>query len=124
MKEIIKDISSRIPYRVKVKYEDLQFIVLGIVNVRGEYFLKLKGQDKDVSIRDCRLYLRPMSSITEKERKELQYALLSMATSPYDQTKEAMILTIDFYLSHHFDYRGLIEKGLALEAPSDMYKFE
>ena len=31
--------------------------------------------------------------------------------------------TIDWLNEHHFDYRGLIEKGLALEAPEDMYKF-
>ena len=31
------------------------------------------------------------------------------------------ILLIDFFNSHHLDYRGLIEKGLALEAPKDMY---
>jgi hypothetical protein len=30
--------------------------------------------------------------------------------------------TIDFFNAHHFDYRGLIEKGLALEAPKGMYK--
>ena len=28
---------------------------------------------------------------------------------------------LDFLNSHHFDYRGLIEKGLALEAPKGMY---
>ncbi len=29
---------------------------------------------------------------------------------------------IDWLNTHHFDFRGLIEKGLALEAPNDMYK--
>jgi hypothetical protein len=28
---------------------------------------------------------------------------------------------IDWLNAHHFDYRGLIEKGLAIEAPSGMY---
>jgi hypothetical protein len=28
----------------------------------------------------------------------------------------------DWLNAHHFDYRGLIEKGLALEAPEGMYK--
>ena len=27
----------------------------------------------------------------------------------------------DWLNAHHFDYRGLIEKGLALEAPDGMY---
>ena len=30
----------------------------------------------------------------------------------------------DYLNSKHFDYRGLIEKGLALEAPEGMYKTE
>ncbi len=29
---------------------------------------------------------------------------------------------IDWFNAHHFDFRGLIEKGLALEAPENMYK--
>lgn len=29
---------------------------------------------------------------------------------------------IDWLNKNHFDYRGLIEKGLAIEAPKDMYK--
>ena len=28
---------------------------------------------------------------------------------------------VDWLNAHHFDYRGLIEKGLALEAPNGMY---
>ena len=31
---------------------------------------------------------------------------------------------VDWLNEHHFDYRGLIEKGLALEAPEDMYKIK
>jgi hypothetical protein len=29
---------------------------------------------------------------------------------------------VDWLNAHHFDYRGLIEKGLALEAPEGMYE--
>ena len=34
------------------------------------------------------------------------------------------ILLIDFFNSHHLDYRGLIPRGLALEAPEDMYNIK
>ena len=30
----------------------------------------------------------------------------------------------DWLNAHHLDYRGLIEKGLALEAPEGIYKTE
>ena len=32
------------------------------------------------------------------------------------------VKVFDWLNSRHFDYRGLIKKGLALEAPEDMYK--
>jgi len=37
-------------------------------------------------------------------------------------TWETTIAEIDWLNAHHFDYRGLIEKGLALEAKEKMYK--
>ena len=33
-------------------------------------------------------------------------------------------ILVDWLNEHHFDYRGLIEKGLALEAPKDMYRIK
>ena len=66
------------------------------------------GLTKQVSIP----YLRPMSSMTEEEKNDL-FQLMGRGTD---------IERIDFYISHHFDYRGLIPMGLALEAPKDMYQ--
>ena len=56
-----------------------------------------------------------MSSMTDEEEKEYESCFQS------DDTTAATLL-VDFYNKHHFDYRGLIEKGLALEAPEGMYK--
>lgn len=76
-------------------------------------------------------YLRPISSITEEEEREVN----GLLSEVYDFTfrmdelleliqmqKEIPFHYIDWLNSHHFDYRGLIEKGLALEAPEDMYQ--
>ena len=57
-------------------------------------------------------YLRPMSSMTEEEREKYESYI----------EKGYFIDCFDWLNAHHFDYRGLIEKGLALEAPVDMYK--
>ena len=64
-------------------------------------------------------YLRPMSSMTEEEKIEwdAEYAYNSRTYS-YEGYVGKMT---DWLNKHHFDYRGLIEKGLALEAPKDMY---
>lgn len=59
-------------------------------------------------------YLRSMSSMTEEEKKEYENCYQS------DDTTTATLL-IDFYNKKHFDYRGLIKIGLAIEAPEGMY---
>lgn len=61
-------------------------------------------------------YLRSMDSMTKEEWKSYnenatpEGVLVSLATE------------IDWLNANHFDYRGLIPLGLALEAPKDMYK--
>ena len=70
-------------------------------------------------------YLRPMSSMTEEEINE--FILISDTVLWLGNKRSTCILSLkqmDWLNAHHFDYRGLIEKGLALEAPEDMYKTE
>ena len=61
-------------------------------------------------------YLRPMSSMTEEEKEEYD--------KTFDWDYSIQGTPFDWLNANHFDYRGLIEKGLALEAPEDMYKTE
>ena len=63
----------------------------------------------------CKPYLRPMSSMTLKEKVESDIFLTDFIDT---------IKYIDWLNAHHFDYRGLIEKGLALEAPEGMYNIK
>lgn len=80
--------------------------------------------DEWVKVENCRLYLRPMSSMTEEEKRE--YYELSVITD--DGTGELVIVptiyALKFFLFNHLDYQGLIPMGLAVEAPEDMYKTE
>lgn len=72
-------------------------------------------------------YLRPMSSMTEKEREQLYFAIDfygkidkdgDIDASHHDFVfSETCMDYIDWLNAHHFDYRGLIEKGLAIKAP-------
>jgi len=59
-----------------------------------------------------KLYLRSMATMTDEESNE--WAQLD--------SDEYGINSIDWLNAHHFDYRGLIEKGLAIEEPERMYK--
>lgn len=79
---------------------------VNISATKREYF------EDDESVKP---YLRPMSSMTDDEWREYKQA---MYKSSFSFTEE------DWFNSHYFDHRGLIDKGLALEAPEGMYKTE
>ena len=114
---LLKDLCARLPYGVMYEtsygpriLNDLFIYSNGPVytdHAVGEY-----NQIYGVELQHIKLYLRPMSSMTEEEREEYEQWL----PDGYN------IDTFDWLLSHHFDFRGLIEKGLALEAPEGMYK--
>ena len=61
-----------------------------------------------------------MSSMTEEELT--QYKCMNDALDEnYEVHIDNAYPAFDWLNSNHFDYRGLIEKGLALEAPKNMY---
>ena len=123
---LIKDLCSRLPYEVKVhaKYTDLgeTIEVDGIVKmidadgvVGIEVMYDTGSAWTYVQIDDVEPYLFPMPSMTEEQDKE--FALLQ--TSPgqegflYIWNCAAMI---KWLIENHFDYNGLIPKGLANDA--------
>jgi len=82
-------------------------------------------------------YLRPLSDMTEEEKKEIgkEYVFAICGDSiriayhsegywdlDTDTWSNDYLDLIEWLNSHHFDYRGLIKKGLALVAPKDMYQ--
>ena len=107
---LLKDLCARLPYNVVVHCTDNDtdyecFLTTDILNEllhNIEYY-------------DYKPYLRPMSSMTEEEEVEFEETL---------QYTQYTLESYDWLNGHHFDYRGLIEKGLALEAPEGMYKTE
>jgi len=113
---LLKDLSARLLYETWVKYEGKEWLVTGYghgrVSLLPSVFSSIGGPCPLVE--EVRPYLRPMSSMTEEEKEEYDKTFdwdYSIQGTPFDWLNE-----------HHFDYRGLIEKGLALEAPEDMYK--
>lgn len=129
---LFKDLCARLPYGVKI-------------NIRNDYTLTMEDVELnayhittvmyDIEYRGLRPYLRPMSSMTMEERSELS-RLTNDKFKFYLYTRKPEIIcyekynyleglkVLDWLNAHHFDHRGLIEKGLALEAPDNMYKTE
>lgn len=66
-------------------------------------------------------YLRPLSSMTEEEYKELKSISSYYGFAPYEFIYDwsPNYYVIDWLNAHHFDYRGLIEKGLAIEVTEE-----
>ena len=56
-------------------------------------------------------YLFPLSSMTEEQEKEYN-DLNCYELGCFPHSEEAL----DYLIKNHFDYRGLIEKGLAIDA--------
>lgn len=76
------------------------------------------------SIENVKPYLRKLNSMTEEEKekyREVKSRILIKKGSNFVVRSTAMPLYTEFLNAHHFDYHGLIEKGLALEAPEGMY---
>lgn len=110
---LLKDLCSRLPYGV----------ILSVDN--GKYREDKKiwpGLFNSDNLWDAKPYLRPMSSMTKEERLVYEQRLHDVGRSVDVIDADDVVSHIDWLLSKHFDFRGLIPMGLALEAPEGMYK--
>ena len=123
---LLKDLCARLPYGVKVHLDtDDKNFDTDLVGLTSNITANIHNIENYETIEECFIwnikpYLRPMSSMTEEERKE--WLLIDIETHLDNGVQVLNGEEVDFLLSHHFDYRGLIPMGLALEAPEDMYK--
>lgn len=146
---LLIDLSARFPHNVQVLTDSREIfdggqvcIITKIETYNGSKYPELIGQKLfytegsvvPFTVDEIRPYLRPLSSMTEEEENELRewgdWELISWLDAEevcfcnlavkYD----TLFKLIDWLNAHHFDYRGLIEKGLALEALEGMYKTE
>jgi hypothetical protein len=130
---LFKDLSARLPYHVRCKiWLKDGTTEEGLLDLEHNYGNVLQDAFYYNKIKDIKPYLRPMSSMTEEEKRE--YFSFIGGKRPFDCDFSAYPIEytfvyehdinsyIDWLNKHHFDYRGLIEKGLALEAPEGMYK--
>ncbi len=113
---LLKDLLGRVLYGVKVDYHGDIFtlgynLYLNKGDVAFENYPMLYSLE---GIESVKPYLRPMSNMTEKEKIIYQ----SKQTIIFDFKNNKLYVdnyySLDWLNEHHFDYRGLIEKGLAL----------
>jgi len=123
-----------------IEHQEENSVLIATIHHYDDGFIVLNESHNWFDIENVKPYLRPLSSMTENELNKLRnytgllYDNLDLASFQYDESSykcldfylsevpaEVVIKVFDWLNSHHFDYRDLIKRGLALEAPEDMY---
>lgn len=135
---LLKDLCARLPYIPIIQIEEHDWNNLHI-DAYDTPFRSYYLEPFIIGEIEIKPYLRPMSSMTEEEFEKLkeysglvydQLDLASFQDGAYkcldfylnEVPADVVILVFDWLNAYHFDYRGLIERGLALEAPEGMYE--
>ena len=127
---LLKDICSRLPYNPYCKVKDikepvklLQIEVSDVDGILLNFNYKIDNLPLQVYLSEVKPYLRSLSSMTPEEKKYIKY---KWGYSDWDTLNDFINYTlidtcdaesfIDWLNENYFDYRGLIENGLAINA--------
>ena len=127
---LLKDLCGRVPYGVKCKYND--GVIVNILSVNF-FYKQIEGWERYVNhtlkydVEDIKPYLFPLSSMTEEQKIEIKS--LCDGTEIFDDggwmsyisilgnfNFEINLAVVDWLNKNHFDYRGLIQMSLAIDA--------
>ena len=110
---LIKDLCARLPYKPTIRIESLDSILRTYIS---HLYMNVIDAINHVEIKP---YLFPLSSMTEEQKAEYY----DVCRNDWIDNKakdiedvEVLYKGADWLNAHHFDYRGLIDKGLALDA--------
>ena len=120
---LLKDLCARLPYGVIVQDElgRVNKLVIGNADLIRLFYNDFSTYGESALSLPL---LRPMSSITEEEKRDYNtIAMHTIVTSKGFVHLEASEL-VDWLNAHHFDYRGLIEKGLAIAVTEEINPYK
>ena len=126
---LLKDLCARLPYGVKFTCNKNIYIAKGIdllVTDEGNWEYAVTAKDiVPIEIDFIKPYLFPLSSMTEEQKKYISnkwdineefYFEIDPNWGEYFVELGYTVEFIDWLNKNHFDYRGLIDKSLALDA--------
>ena len=122
---LLKDLCARLPYGVKMNHiADDEHSPKTLIGVAKDMItLEGLGGYECVDVEDYKPYLFPLSSMTEEQKKKYNWLKHSVFVCHYeygDVVEEIELYdspeSFEYLIENHFDYRGLIEKGLAIDA--------
>lgn len=144
---LLKDLCARIPYGLFCQTEDGKGKLISVECSTGEDLVYVdfgypEAKEYDLNEGDSiKPYLRPMSSMTYEEMQDAREKFFDGSDhydidnigeiyadtyQPYTSVYTLSFVRLSGYINwlnaHHFDYRGFIPMGLALEATEGMYK--
>ena len=109
---LLVDLCARLPYSIICNCLHSINCKATIIDVE-DMTVYYTDCDEWESIEHCKPYLRSMSSMTDEEENE--YRAINCYEGLFPCNEDAL----DYFLSNHFDYRGLIPKGLAIEVTEE-----
>ena len=136
---LLKDLCARLPYGVKcqIDYDNEEDTDLGIERYRDDRIVSVCTETEEIGLYEesvysppeyVKPYLFPLSSMTEEQREELKQEhikdeklyveCLTRAAKGDNSMRGKVIIhyAMDWCNANHFDYRGLIPMGLAIDA--------
>ena len=132
---LLKDLCARLPYGVKIL--DIPANVVGklfLISITDTVQYETTDDTGIQTLYNIKPYLFPLSSMTEEMMEELNAEGFfktddTITNISHLESKNGMLyeiytyvdiegasILIEFFHSHHIDYKGLIEKGLAIDA--------
>lgn len=112
---LLRDLCARLPYGVKVKTPDSDISKILEIDF-DRRTISVGHYCNDVYVIDeIKPYLRPISSMTNKERDKYRKLCEYRQDGIYIWYSDTL-KSFDFLIQNGFDYRGLISKGLAIDA--------
>lgn len=138
---LLKDLCARLPYYVMVNvkgYDTEKLIGIENETITTKATPTSYSDKGEYPIDIVKPYLRPMSSMTKEEREEMYNLLSPEGTAIYGNDGIALPLNhcgefvpyefmnriIQYLLENHFDFMGLIPKGLAIEVTNKNNPYE
>lgn len=121
---LLNDICSRLPYGVKCQIQEDEYTYVGTLcrievdNKNGhllDFAETINGLECQVYLSEIKPYLFPFSSMTKEQTIEycdIQAKFLYSSQYPVTDSYELF----EWLNKNRIDYRGLIEKGLAINA--------
>ena len=121
---LLQDLCARLPYKIRCSYYDICLSAHcngEIYGIENKEYAIVDG--RCIAIEFIKPYLFPLSSMTEEQKRKYnslrdfvptyhyEYGDIVEDTELYDNWE-----SIDYLIANHFDYRGLIDMGLAIDA--------